>query len=464
MMRMREMVQSGPGRAMSLWACGVLLLGLTACGEGTLETGGAEDGQLSAIESDLTSSERRQRSLRIQQAAARHGLSNGLLLAGVANAETGMAHCWSEATWACQGPASSSCDGGPVIAGSGDGPCRNRQGGLGMFQFDAGTYSQTLAREGRDILTLDGNVRAGVDFTVSMVIRSRYISGVSNRQQALDWMNSVRPNGRGWDDWIKTVTHYYNGCVPGRCSVYNARIRSYTDKALSIYNEFGHDFWYGAQVPDPEPAEPLAAPTSLRPQQAAVSTGDFIPLQWQGVSGADYDVRMEYHDGVSWQDYWTWEGREGGEFNVWPQIPDSHYRWSVRACRFDGCSDWSPAAGFTYGAPAPLDQTGQDPEPEPEPQGIQSPGSVSPAGGTFTRPSVDLSWSRVQGATHYDVHLMWQRNGEWRDYHTWSGRQGTEFTIWPQVDEVSYRWRIRACDAQECSEFSDFETFYFSGL
>ena len=88
-----------------------------------------------------------------------------------------------------------------------------------------------------------------------MVIRSRYISGVSNREQAIAWLETVRPNGRNWSTWIKTVTHYYNGCVPGRCGVYNSRINSYTNKALSIYNEFGHDFWYGSGAPGVEPVE-----------------------------------------------------------------------------------------------------------------------------------------------------------------------------------------------------------------
>ena len=34
--------------------------------------------------------------------------------------------------------------GGPIIAGGADGPCADMQGGLGMFQFDAGTYQQTV--------------------------------------------------------------------------------------------------------------------------------------------------------------------------------------------------------------------------------------------------------------------------------------------------------------------------------
>src|SRR5690606_12816140 len=83
--------------------------------------------------SHLTMDERRVRAGMIRDAASVRGLYNGFLLAGVADAETLMSHCWSELTWACKGPASSSCGGGPVVAGAGDGPCHIEQGGLGMF-------------------------------------------------------------------------------------------------------------------------------------------------------------------------------------------------------------------------------------------------------------------------------------------------------------------------------------------
>jgi hypothetical protein len=100
----------------------------------------------------------------IRDVAAGAGINNGALLAGIAQSETNLVHCWRDARWACQGPASPSCDGGPVIAGSADGPCWKQQGGLGMFQFDAGTYNATLNAYGSDILTLEGNISQAVDW------------------------------------------------------------------------------------------------------------------------------------------------------------------------------------------------------------------------------------------------------------------------------------------------------------
>jgi len=90
------------------------------------------------------SAAKRARLVVIRDTSAERGLSNAALLAGIAESETHVAHCWSDATYACPGPDSPSCN-GPIIAGSADGPCSAMQGGLGMFQLDAGTCSGSLA-------------------------------------------------------------------------------------------------------------------------------------------------------------------------------------------------------------------------------------------------------------------------------------------------------------------------------
>lgn len=193
------------------------------------------------VESRLSPAARRARAAQIRDAAYANGIQEGWLLAGIADAETGMSQCHSELTWACEGPYSADC-GGPVVAGSGDGPCAILQGGLGMFQFDAGTHAQTLAREGDRILSIAGNVAAGVDFVTAMVVRSVYISGVDNRDQAVAWMNGVRVGNERWDPWIRTVTHYYNGCTPS-ASCFTSRYGRYRDFTSNVRSEMGADFW-----------------------------------------------------------------------------------------------------------------------------------------------------------------------------------------------------------------------------
>jgi hypothetical protein len=187
---------------------------------------------------------RRTRAIAIRDAAAARGLDNGLLLAGIANAETGLSQCHSELSWACEGPYSAEC-GGPVVAGAADGPCSDRKGGLGMFQFDAGNYDDTLAREGDRILTVAGNVDAAIDFVLAMVRRSEFIDGVESDDDALAFMNAVRPWNDLWTPWIKTVTRYYNGCIPGVCSAYDARFASYSSGATDLVKEMGAELWFG---------------------------------------------------------------------------------------------------------------------------------------------------------------------------------------------------------------------------
>jgi hypothetical protein len=197
-----------------------------------------DDGTIDTAVHELTGAARRPRLQRIRDVAAAEGFTNGALLAGIAQVETGLSHCWSEATWACRGPNSSSCGGGPVIAGASDGPCSAQQGGLGMFQFDGGTFSQTLARDGRDILTLDGNIRHAVDFVVAIVIRE--VSGVSNRAQALAWMNGVpvvRGNAR-LEQWAAILACRYNGACGS-----TAQAGRYRDATLQVYSEVGAAFW-----------------------------------------------------------------------------------------------------------------------------------------------------------------------------------------------------------------------------
>ena len=190
---------------------------------------------------------RRARAAQIRDAAFAEGITQGWLLAGVASAETLLSHCASEYSGQkCYGPSSADCGGMPVLAGYWDGPCGNEQGGLGMFQFDAGTYAQTLAREGNRILSVAGNVQAAIDFVISrMIYRSGNngipASGITNRDQAIAWMNGVRPDNARFQNWVEFITKYYNGCVS--CSDYSNRFARYRDHAVDIHDEMGASFW-----------------------------------------------------------------------------------------------------------------------------------------------------------------------------------------------------------------------------
>jgi hypothetical protein len=191
---------------------------------------------------ELTSTVKKQRYTLIRDSAAEMGMTNAALLAGIAISETGLAHCQSEATYACQGPPSPSCDGGPIIAGAADGPCTAMQGGLGMFQFDAGTYDQTLAAYGDSILTVEGNTAQAVSFVVDKVILD--ISGVNDWTAATGWLNAI-PMKAGdplLERWAQLMACRYNGCC-STSTTCTTRKNGYRDNALTAYSDMGAAFW-----------------------------------------------------------------------------------------------------------------------------------------------------------------------------------------------------------------------------
>ncbi len=251
---------------------------------------------------------RRNRAAQIRDAAFAEGIEQGWLLAGVASAETLLSHCASEYEGSkCYGPNSADCGGGPVLAGYWDGPCADEQGGLGMFQFDAGTYDQTLAREGDRILSVAGNVQAAIDFVITrMIYRSGTVgipaSGITTRAEAIAWMNTVRTDNAAFQSWVEFITKYYNGCVS--CSDYDNRFARYRDHARNIYDEMGASFWvvsndWSASFVSqsfPVAADPFEIP-------AGTEIGGYIEMRNEGeqtwTPGSTFLGTTEPRDGAS---------------------------------------------------------------------------------------------------------------------------------------------------------------------
>lgn len=270
-----------------------------ACLDHQESTGETTVGELEQGLSDPAA--RRTRSEHIRDAAATKGMTNGVLLAGIAQVETGLSHCWSEATWACQGPHSSSC-GGPVIAGAADGPCSAQQGGLGMFQFDGGTYQQTLDRDGVEILELDGNIAYAVDFVAERVRQE--VSGVNSIADAIAWLNAV-PVQAGdpvFEEWIAIVSCRYNGCCG--CSSQEAKYRNATLDALG---EFEPGFW--GQIVEPPMCEPISDQGAVLDEDDACAVAGGNSQYWRVVSDAGYSNRLLWThttDSANTENYGQW--------------------------------------------------------------------------------------------------------------------------------------------------------------
>ncbi len=211
------------------------LIGLTAC---------AADTRVDLTEqvAPLSATVKAQRAMLIRDSAAEMGLHNAALLGGIATSETNLAHCWQEAQFACMGPATPSCDGGPIIAGSADGPCSAMQGGLGMFQFDAGTYAQTVSTYTDAILTIEGNTAQAVAFIVDKAKQD--IAGVTDWMTAVEWFDSI-PLVAGeplTEQWSHLIACRYNGCCSAS-TLCESRADGYRDNAIAIRDEFGAAFW-----------------------------------------------------------------------------------------------------------------------------------------------------------------------------------------------------------------------------
>jgi len=227
-----------------LWGCGPVEFDPS-------EEPATGNGEASTIESLLTTAQKRSRSDVVKSVAAPRGITNPVVYAGVANHETGMAQCWSEATWACQGPSSSDCGGGPVIAGSGDGACSLQQGGLGMFQFDSGTYSQTLASYGSGILTVSGNASKGIDTVIAkMKACPNTRDFITTDAAAIAYLNKAKPGTTEFETFLTTMAWCYNGCTPTGCSAHNQRREDYRHGVTELLNLFGTGYWYSTTDDD----------------------------------------------------------------------------------------------------------------------------------------------------------------------------------------------------------------------
>jgi hypothetical protein len=259
-------------------AAAVLLVGACA-----LETSPSEQAITGQVKAD--------RLALIRDSAAEMGMHNAALFGGIAMSETNLAHCWSEATYACMGPDSPSC-GGPIIAGAADGPCANEQGGLGMFQFDAGTYDQTLALYTDAILTVEGNTAQAVSFVVDKTILD--IAGVKTWLDAVAWMDSVplRAGDPVMEQWAQLLACRYNGCCSGSATC-TTRANGYRDHAIELFDEMGADFWQTADRCGTLPAD------GIIDQRTACYLAGGDPRHWTRVAAGYRDASETTHTQVA---------------------------------------------------------------------------------------------------------------------------------------------------------------------
>ncbi|MEJ7602564.1 MAG: hypothetical protein WKG01_32025, partial [Kofleriaceae bacterium] len=258
-----------------------------------LLAGCVDEPGVETFQQDVSAAVKRTRSELIRDSAAEMGVHNAALFGGIAISETNFAHCYSEApAYACPGPASPSCDGAPVIAGGADGACSSQQGGLGMFQFDSGTYAQTLATYGESVLTVEGNTAQAVAFVIERAKLD--IDGVTDWMSGVAWLNSIpmnaaEPLARAWGTFAACR---YNGCCSSS-SLCVSRANKYRDNAIDLYRELSAEFWRTADrcaaipedgIIDQRSACYLAGGEPRYWRREAMGYGD--SREWTGSTGA----------------------------------------------------------------------------------------------------------------------------------------------------------------------------------
>lgn len=265
----------------------VLALGAFGCAPNNAEP----EGELGVARSELSSAVRRARATTIRDAARADGITNGLMVAMLAEEETYLNHCHSEApTWSCPGPASPDCGGGAVISGGGDGACSLDQGGLSLFQIDDGTESQTVAAHGARVLTIEGSAHVAINRLIDKLIASSYLS-ISTRAEAITFLNNLRIDDANWTNYISTLVRYWNGC-PRSAACWSNRFPKYNTAARTLLSEMGRDFWYSG-------ADPMVPPTPATGTYTISQGGSEIPRQ--GLRNATLEASL----GVAVEPYGT---------------------------------------------------------------------------------------------------------------------------------------------------------------
>ncbi|MDQ3366583.1 MAG: hypothetical protein M3680_14260 [Myxococcota bacterium] len=197
---------------------------------------------------------------KIRDVAARRGITNPMLVAGIAYAETNLAHCRADyIVQQCRQssgtPTSASCRGGSVLVGNADPSCD--QGGLGLFQLDAGTQRQTIARYGRRVLEIEGNIDLGITHILEDLWRcSLTPSWGSDRDLALararTWLNNATRGSAAYGTFFMCMSRHYNGAGT------QAQANYYRERTEEVFAR------YGGRGGHPGTVNTSGAPLSIR--------------------------------------------------------------------------------------------------------------------------------------------------------------------------------------------------------
>ena len=76
---------------------------------------------------------------------------------------------------------------------------------------------------------------------------------------------------------------------------------------------------------------PSGIPAGLSPTGWQTVYGPDVTMDWDGVSGASYEVKVYFYNGGNWEYYYAYNTGSSTEKKFWPAVDDTYYAFSVRA-------------------------------------------------------------------------------------------------------------------------------------
>jgi hypothetical protein len=219
----------------------------------------------------------------------------------------------------------------------------------------------------------------------------------------------------------------------------------------------------------PDTGKPPPAPADLYPVDGQVIHWDYAKVMSGTIPRAtQYQLAIEHWNGSAWVAYYTY-GSADAYVRFSPAMPNSIYRFRVRALNAHGWGDWSSFSAFDYGTyDGTRPSTTNDPPPQqqpptqnnpPPPAGV--PGDLSPPdGSTISTPNVTMTCSAVTSATSYQFAIQSNGSNGFVPYYTYTG-SGPSRTFYPQTHGIDYRFQVRAMTSGTWGAWSSWATFHY---
>jgi Divergent InlB B-repeat domain len=210
--------------------------------------------------------------------------------------------------------------------------------------------------------------------------------------------------------------------------------------------------------------------TLLSPANGSQSTATSRVLDWTDSAGAavyHLEVRQGSVNGAV-----VVSGLPTVSNYTTGSLAPAPYFWRVQACNTSGCSAWSPSWSFVIASPPtpvqvnPSPVNGGKPPPvsppngsKPPPVKLATPNLLSPANGSTLTGQVTLDWSDSAGATYY--HVLIRQNKTSGPVVVLSSPTNSTFTTAGLANRHMYYWRVQACNANGCGDWTGWERFIF---